>query len=89
MSDNIGEQLANGPAVPITLTIQRDSGHWVVRAWYHGHTIHDALHPILLGERWLDHERCPARLRWRDLYREVAIVVEELAAGMGEEVHAE
>lgn len=87
MPDTLGKTLADGPAVPITLTVQRDAGHWVLRAWYHGNTIHEALHPVLLAERWLDHVQVPAHCRWVDLYRAVAIAIEDLATGDVDRVH--
>lgn len=87
MADTLGKSLADGPAVPVTLTVSRDSGHWVLRVWYHGHTIMEALHPLMLAERWLDHVQVPVNARWVDVYRAVAIAIEDLATGEVDRVH--
>lgn len=80
MPDDKLDLLRKGPAVPLTITIHRDAGHWCLRAWYHGNTIHDALHPVLVAERWLTHEQAPVNASWQVLYRAVAIAMEDLAA---------
>ena len=81
MPDTTAKQLADGPAVPISLTVNRESSQWVVRAWYHGNSMDEALHPTLIAEYGIDPAAVPLNARWRDLYRAVAIALEDLAAG--------
>lgn len=87
MSATLGKALADGPAVPVTITCSRDNGHWCLRVWYHGHTIMEALHPVMLAERYLDHDQVPAHTSWRTLYTHAAIAIEDLAQGEVDRVY--
>lgn len=79
MPDSNVDRLRRGPAVPLTLTVQRDSSYWVIRAFYHGNTIHEALHPVLVAERWLSANEAPPNATWHQLYTAVAIAMSDLA----------
>lgn len=79
MADNPTRTIVEGPAVPLTLVVQRDGGHWVVRGFYHGHTMAEAVRPLLVAERYLSKARVPLETDWATLWREVALAIEDLA----------
>jgi len=79
MADNSANTIVTGPAVPLTLVVQRDHGRWVLRAFYHGNTIVEALHPQLVAERWFSDVEVPQSPTWCTLWTEVALAVEDLA----------
>lgn len=83
MPDSNIERLRRSPAVPLTFTIARDGGYWHICGWYHGNTVVEALHPVLVCERYLPHDRAPMDASWEVLYREVALAFEDLAVGDG------
>ncbi len=89
MPDNLVRALVAGPAVPTTLTINRDQGLWTLRLWYHGHTMAEALNPVLLAELVLPGDQVPINARWEDLWRAVALKVLDLADGTGVTISAE
>ena len=71
--------MRRGPAVPLTFTVEIDRHKWVIRGWYHGTTMVEALHPIMICERWLSGNEAPEDATWRQLYTQVAIAFEDLA----------
>lgn len=79
MADINREEFVRGPAVPLSFTLSRDSGYWCVRAWYHGSTMLEALTPQMVAERYLDNQRVKPDASWRDVLRELALAVEDLA----------
>jgi len=89
MPDDIATRLAGTYAVPLTFTVGLEANHWCVRAWYHGHTVHDALHPVLVAEYTLRHDQAPPHALWGELYRGVAIAIEDLAAGTNVNAYVE
>jgi hypothetical protein len=83
MADNAVHTIITGPAVPLTLTVQVDAGHWVLRAWYHGKTMADALNPQLVAERYFSKAQVPLEPTWRELWLHVALAVDELSTLSG------
>lgn len=79
MTDTAKHTLVTGPAVPLSITVNRDNGYWVLRAWYHGTTAAQALHPKLVGERVFSHDEVPYDATWRALWLSCAIAVNDLA----------
>jgi hypothetical protein len=79
MPDNTVHTIVTGPAVPLTLVVQRDEGRWVLRAFYHGNTIAEAMRPQLVAERYFSPDEIPSSSTWSTLWTEVALAVEDLA----------
>jgi hypothetical protein len=73
--------IAEGPAVPLNLAVLRSGGAWVVQAWYHGSTVYEALHPVLVAERRLPLETVPVNCTWETLWHAVALALLDLADG--------
>lgn len=78
MADINREQFVKGPAVPLSFTLSRHEKCWVVRSWYHGASMAEALMPSLVAERYLDPARVPLECSWEVVLRELAIAIEDL-----------
>lgn len=83
MADNAAHTIVTGPAVPLTLTVQRDGGHWCLRAWYHGNTALEALNPQLVAERYFSKGQVPLTASWVELWKAVALAVDDLSTLSG------
>lgn len=81
MSSPQAQRIADGPAVPLSMTVNRDAGRWHVQVWYHGSTVLEALHPVLVADRWLDPGRVPPQATWHTLWFHVADALVDLADG--------
>lgn len=81
MSSDTARRVSEGPAVPLSLTVLRSSGAWVLQVWYHGSTVHEALHPVLVAENVLDPREVPTTTSWRTLWFNVAAKLVDLAEG--------
>lgn len=79
MADNAIHTIITGPAVPLTLVVQVDGAHWVLRAFYHGTTMHEAMNPQLVAERYFSKGEVPLEATWRQLWLAVALAVDDLA----------
>jgi len=82
MSSDAARRISEGPAVPLNLTVHRDSGRWHLQVWYHGTTVHEALHPVLVAERWMDPVKVPPQVPWHTLWFHVADALVDLADGV-------
>lgn len=83
MPDNAAHTIVTGPAVPLTLVVQRDGGHWCLRAYYHGNTIRETLNPTLVAERYFSKAEVPLQAAWVDLWKHVALAVDDLSTLSG------
>lgn len=81
MSLEAARRISEGPAVPLSVTVLRSGGAWVVQVWYHGTTVHEALHPVLVQETVLDVEVVRPSTAWSVLWHHVALTMLELADG--------
>jgi len=79
MPDNAAHTIVTGPAVPLTLVVQRDGGHWCLRAYYHGNTVNEALNPALVAERYFSKAEVPLQTTWHSLWKAVALAVDDLS----------
>ena len=73
----------------MTLTVGRETGHWVIRLWYSGTTMNELLHPTQVAEMTLDCTETPVNAKWGDLWRAVALAVLDLSDGEAELVNGE
>lgn len=83
MPDNAKHTIVTGPAVPLSMTIDRDGGHWCLRAWYHGTTMQQALNPQLVAERYFSKGQLPLTCSWVELWKAVALAVDDLSTLSG------